>query len=139
MERLEKVLADTGGIIASLDPTDDNHLNVVEVILSSEFIIPATILPEVDYLATKYFGETVSRLFFEDLTEETYSYLNLTSVELPSVINLMKQYSDFPIGFVDASIAVLADNHKIKNILTLDRRHFSIIPSKVYGTFNLLP
>ena len=50
MERLEKVLADTGGIIASLDPTDDNHLNVVEVILSSEVIIPATILPEVDYL-----------------------------------------------------------------------------------------
>jgi hypothetical protein len=139
MERLEKVLADTGGIIASLDPTDDNYLNVVEVILSSEVIIPATILPEVDYLATKYFGETVSRLFFEDLTEETYSYLNLTSVELPSVINLMKQYSDFPIGFVDASITVLADNHKIKNILTLDHRHFSIIPSKVYGTFNLLP
>ncbi len=139
MAGFRHVLADTGGIIALLDINDCNHNPVLDVVNNSEIIIPATILPEVDYLVTKYLGEAVSRLFIEDLAEGRFQYLALESSELPLVFNVMSRYADIPIGFVDASLAVIADNRKIKNILTLDRRHFSIIRSTTYNTFQLLP
>jgi len=139
MAGLTKVLADTGGIIALLDASDKNHSAVVDVVLHSQMIVPATILPEVDYLATKYLGEAVSRLFFEDLAEGTFQYLGLDSSALPSILKRMTRYADVPIGFVDASLAVMADEQQIQNILTLDRRHFSIIRSESYQAFQLLP
>ncbi|QDZ39407.1 PIN domain-containing protein [Euhalothece natronophila Z-M001] len=139
MAGLTKVLADTGGIIALLDVSDKNHSAVADVVLHSQMIVPATILPEVDYLVTKYLGEEVSRLFFEDLVEGTFEYIGLDSSALPSVLNRMTRYADLPIGFVDASLAVLADEQEIQNILTLDRRHFSVIRSERYQAFQLLP
>jgi len=139
MEGLIKVIADTGGIIALLDANDRNHSAVVEIVLNSEIIVPSPILAEVDYLVTKYLGEEVSRLFFTDLAEANFQYVNLELSDLPSTLKIMSRYADFSIGFVDASIAVLADRHQIQNILTLDRRHFSIIRSERYQGFNLFP
>jgi hypothetical protein len=133
------VLADTGGIIALLDASDKNHSAVVDVVLHSEVIVPVTILPEVDYLATKYLGEAVSRLFFEDLATGTFQYLELDPSTLPSILKRMTRYADVPIGFVDASLAVMADHQKIENLLTLDRRHFSIIQSETYQAFQIFP
>jgi hypothetical protein len=39
----------------------------------------------------------------------------------------MAKYSDAALGFVDASIVAVAERLKIKELLTTDRRHFSLI------------
>jgi predicted nucleic acid-binding protein len=52
MARRQDVLADTSGILALLDRDDKHHTAVVEIIRNQTIIIPSTILPEVDYLAT---------------------------------------------------------------------------------------
>lgn len=56
MAKRLKVLADTSGIIALLDASDKHHQSVIEVVENYDIIIPSTIIPEVDYLATKYLG-----------------------------------------------------------------------------------
>ena len=139
MARTMRAIADTGGIVALLNRADKNHAAVASIVSNLELIIPATILAEVDYLVTKYLGESVFRAFLDDLTTEGFNYLETDLIDLNQTLKFMTRYSDIPIGFVDASIAALADRHKIQQILTLDRRHFHMIRSEVFDYFILLP
>jgi uncharacterized protein len=134
-----KMLADTSGIIALLNRKDRHHADVVRLVSLFELVVPVAILPEVDYMATKYLGERVARAFFEDINSGAFSYLGMDASDISKATEIMTTYSDIPIGFVDASVASLADRHKIQNILTLDRRHFDIIQSNQFQYFNLLP
>lgn len=139
MARLNSVIADTNAIIALLNSRDQNHQAILDIAIKYDVFIPSTILPEVDYMVTKYLGESVARQFLNDLAEGAFSYLNLEISDLFNTLKIMSQYSDIPIGFVDASVVVLADREQIPNILTLDRRHFSIIRSQKQDFLNLLP
>jgi predicted nucleic acid-binding protein len=58
MAGIKKILADTSGILAMLDNSDLHHLAVVQAIENATLLIPTTILPEVDYMTTKYFRRT---------------------------------------------------------------------------------
>ncbi len=107
-----KIIADTSGIIALLDSADKNHAAVVGIVRDSELLIPVTILAEVDYLVTKYLGESSSRVFLEDLKEGAFTYLSTDLFDIQQTLKFMTRYADIPIGFVDASIAALADRHK---------------------------
>jgi uncharacterized protein len=51
----------------------------------------------------------------------------------------MERYRDFPLGLVDASLVVLAERYQIKQILTLDRRHFNSIKTDKLDYLELLP
>jgi uncharacterized protein len=70
------ILADTSVMIAMLDRDDHHHTAVVEVIQTDTVLIPTTILPEVDYLATKYLGERVARSFLEAVIQGKFPYLS---------------------------------------------------------------
>lgn len=134
-----RAFTDTSGIIALLDRSDKHHQDVVKLLQTIEFVVPISVLPEVDYMVTKYLGEQVSRVFLEDISNQKFSYLTLDNMDIKQTAKFMKMYADIPIGFVDASLAALADRHQIQNILTLDRRHFNLIRSQLFTHFNLLP
>ncbi|WP_271253481.1 type II toxin-antitoxin system VapC family toxin [Pseudanabaena sp. Chao 1811] len=134
-----RVIADTGAIIALLDEDDKHHAAVVEVAQSFDLLIPVTVLPEVDYLVTKYLGEAVVRSFLEAMTEGAFIYLPIEIEEIRRTTEIMARYSDIPIGFVDASLVALAESHNIHKILTLDRRHFNIIRPEGIDYLELLP
>jgi hypothetical protein len=73
MARYSGVLADTSGIVALLDRDDRYHQSAVETIQVETILIPSTILPEVDYLSTKYLGECVARTFLANLTQGEFT------------------------------------------------------------------
>ena len=134
-----RVIADTGAIIALLDEDDKHHAAVVEVAQSFDLLIPVTVLPEVDYLVTKYLGEAVVRSFLEAMIEGAFIYLPIEIEEIRRTTEIMARYADIPIGFVDASLVALAESHNIYKILTLDRRHFNIIRPEGIDYLELLP
>jgi hypothetical protein len=51
----------------------------------------------------------------------------------------MEQYLDLPLGIVDASIVALAERHRVTEIATLDRRHFTVVRPRHAPSFTLLP
>lgn len=51
----------------------------------------------------------------------------------------MRQYGDFPLGFVDASLVALAERLDARELLTTDRRHFSVVRPQHARQFTLLP
>jgi uncharacterized protein len=55
------------------------------------------------------------------------------------IAELVARYSDLPLGSADASVVTAAERLKIDRILTLDRRHFSIVRPAHVEAFELLP
>jgi uncharacterized protein len=51
----------------------------------------------------------------------------------------MARYQGVPLGLVDSSIIALAERHQIRRILTLDRRHFSLIKPQRLEYLELFP
>ena len=54
------------------------------------------------------------------------------------IAELVAQYRDLPLGTADASVIAAAERLGISEIATLDRRHFTIVRSKL-GDLSLLP
>ncbi|NJK57769.1 MAG: PIN domain-containing protein [Pleurocapsa sp. SU_5_0] len=134
-----RLIADTSGIIALLDRDDRHHQAAVSAIKGQKISIPVTVLPEVDYLATKYLGERVARTFLEDINQDNFALLPFELVDLKKATPIMARYRDLPLGLVDASLLVLAERYSIDQILTLDRRHFNLIQSDQVIYFTILP
>lgn len=132
-------LADTSGIIALLDRSDRHHQSVVQIFKQYSLIVPSTTLPEIDYLASKYLGERAVRAFFKDLIDGYYTYQTVEVQDIQFALQIMNQYQGVPLGIVDSSIIAIAERYQISRILTLDRRHFSLIQSKRIPYLELLP
>jgi len=133
------ILADTNAIIALLDRSDKHHSFIVQIVEDNQILIPATILPEVDYLVNKYLGERVARSFLEALIDGSFQYLPVELIDIDRAIKIMARYQDIPLGLVDSSLVALAERHQINQILTLDRRHFNIVRPEGINYFELLP
>lgn len=101
-------------------------------------VVPTTVLCEVDYMITKYLGESVAKQFFGELLTE-WSILLFDQTDLARVNEIRIQYNDLPLGFVDASVIALAERHRIQRVLTLDRRHFTAVKPQHLGYLELLP
>lgn len=134
-----EVLADTNGIIALLDASDFNHAAAIGVANSYHLVVSSTVLPEVDYLVTKYLGEAVAQAFLQDLLDGYFRYLSVDLIDVQTALGIMSRYRDVPLGLVDSSVMALAERYKIQRILTFDRRHFSLVQPQTMEYFELLP
>lgn len=139
MANPSEVLADTNGIIALLDASDRHHQAALAIADSYRLIVPSIVLPEVDYLTTKYLGEAVAQAFLQDLADGYFRYLTVELVDIRAALNIMSRYRGVPLGLVDASIMALAERYQIQRIFTFDRRHFSLVKPQTMHYFELLP
>jgi uncharacterized protein len=131
------ILCDSSALIAFLDQSDRHH-QTVRVYEDETLVVPTTVLCEVDYMITKYLGESVAKQFFSELLTE-WSILLFDQTDLARVNEIRIQYNDLPLGFVDASVIALAERHRIQRVLTLDRRHFTAVKPQHLGYLELLP
>lgn len=102
-------------------------------------MIPSSILCEVDYMAATRLGVTTARVFLEDVTSGAYSLLQVELADIRRGLELMVQYEDAHIGFVDASVMALIERHRIARVLSLDWRHFGMFKPKGMNYLELLP
>lgn len=52
---------------------------------------------------------------------------------------LVNQYDDLPLGTTDASVIALAERLGIREVATLDRRHFTVVRPRHVEALSLLP
>lgn len=52
---------------------------------------------------------------------------------------LVLRYQDLPLGTVDASVVAVAERLGVREVMTLDRRHFSVVRPLHVPAFALLP
>lgn len=59
--------------------------------------------------------------------------------DLARMAELLWQYSDLPLGTVDASIVALAERLNVSRIATLDHRDFAVVRPRHVEAFELVP
>ena len=65
--------------------------------------------------------------------------MTLESDDLQRSAELVERYANLPLGAADASVIAVAERLDIRQILTLDRAHFSIVRPNHIDAFDLLP
>ena len=61
------------------------------------------------------------------------------AAEWQRIAELVEEYQDFPLGGTDASVAALAERFETELIISLDRKHFSVVRTGDGRPFRLLP
>jgi predicted nucleic acid-binding protein len=135
------ILADTSVLLAIGDRSDRSHRGVLDCVARTPetLVVPVTVLPEADYLITQRVGPATALAMLGSVAAGELQLEQLTLPDLQRSIELLRQYADSNIGFVDASIVAIAERLKITRVLTLDHRRFRMIRPKHCPSFELLP
>lgn len=76
--------------------------------------------------------------FLGDLAAGNLISESVAASDWMRMAELVAAYRDLPLGTADASVIATAERLGIHDIATLDRRHFSVVRSRL-GDFTLLP
>ncbi len=133
-------LIDTGFLLAVLDADDELHEACVAALEAEpEPILPDVVLPELAYMVMRELGATPLAAFLNTIADGELAIAYIAVEDLARSAELIVQYADNKIDFVDCAIAALAERLNIQNILTVDRRHFGALRPKHCDAFVLAP
>ncbi len=132
-------VVDTGPLYAAADLDDGAHRASVAALQRPELelVIPALVVAEVTFLVGRRLGPEPEAAFLRGLAQ--------TEVEAPTsddwerIAELVDQFADLPLGGTDASVVALAERLDAEVVITLDRRHFTVVRPRHRHTFELLP
>jgi predicted nucleic acid-binding protein len=107
--------------------------------IDDPLVLPVTVLPEVSYLIGSRLGYGVMRQFLSGLVTGNVTLETVTMTDLKRVTEILEEYEDSWLDFVDATIVAIAERLDVTRVLTLDRRDFTIIRPKHHSHFEILP
>ena len=136
-----KALVDTSFLFAVANGHDRYHSECL--ILAQEmrygFVVPITVLPEAAYLISSRLGHHVMREFVRQMAGPGWNIEPVGDADLIRGAEVLEQYHDSRLDFVDATIVAVAERLNICRVLTLDRRDFRIIRPSHCPAFELFP
>lgn len=133
-------IADTGFVVAVALITEEAHEACVAVYKRQGIIyLPQTTLAEVMYLLTREAGNTVAAQFILTLSATKYRIEALIAEDIQRSGEIVRQYADSRVDFVDATIIAVAERRNITEILALDNRDFRMVRPKHCPYFTILP
>jgi predicted nucleic acid-binding protein len=77
--------------------------------------------------------------FLKQLIQSDVIFETVTVTDLERTTEILAQYADTRLDFVDATIVSIAERLNIFRVFTLDRRDFSIIRPRHCDYFEILP
>jgi predicted nucleic acid-binding protein len=104
-----------------------------------QLVVPVTVLPEACYLIGTHLGASAEAQFVRSVQLGEVKVEFLKKEDLSRTVEVMEKYLDANLGFVDASLVAVAERLKVREILTTDRRHFSLIRPRHCASFTLKP
>ncbi|MBT2493399.1 PIN domain-containing protein [Streptomyces sp. ISL-96] len=139
------VIADTSGIIASIDRGCPDHTRAREVMDTAGLVVIAPlVLAELDHLVSGRFGQQAAGAVIDQVLTQARSgryLIGETGADVLSDARLtQRRYHDLDLDLTDAVIAVLAREYATDAVLTLDRKDFRAIrPLSAHAAFRVLP
>lgn len=102
-------------------------------------VVPTLVVTEVAYLIETRLGPEAEVRFLGDLASGAFTTDPVASSDWLRIAELVWEYRDLPLGTVDASVVTTGERLSIREVATLDRRHFSVVRPTHTSTFELLP
>ena len=91
------------------------------------------------YLIGTRLGSDAEVRFLGDLASGDFRIEPVPAADWLRIAELVRRYRDLPLGTVDASVVVTAERLGVDEIVTLDRRHFSVVRPHHTPAFSLTP
>jgi len=135
------LICDTGPLYAAMDRADADHEVCAELLAGSgePLLVPAPVVVELDWLAGNRLGPESFSLFLADLAHGAIAVVDLVRADYVRVRELLGQYADLKLGFVDAAIVAVVERLGESKLATLDHRHFRTIRPRHVEALELLP
>lgn len=133
-------LTDTGFLFAVLDAKDARHKKCFEALENETApFLPDVVLTELAYLVLRDLGHDVLTVFLRSLSDGELPIICADIVDLKRAAEILEQYADSKIDFVDAVIMAIAERLNVRRILTVDRRDFGMFRPKHCEFFEIVP
>ena len=101
--------------------------------------IPVLVVAEVTYLIERQAGPQAELRFLAELVEGRFEATAVEQSDWVRIAELVSTYRNLRLGASDASVIAVAERLKIKQIATLNHRHFSVVRPAHGERFELLP
>ena len=135
------LICDTGPLYAAMDRSDDDHRACADLLAGSDerLLVPAPVVVELDWLAGSRLGPAPFALFLADVEDGALTVVDLAHADYLRARELLEQYADLDLGFVDAAIVAILERLGETKLATLDRRHFGTVRPRHVDALVLLP
>jgi len=122
---MQRILIDSGPMIALFDKSDEYHLAAKEFIETntSELLTSLASVTETMYMLD--FNKNAQFDFLEWLLRGAVQIIDIEIDDLDRIKVLLKMYQDLPMDFADACLVYIGEKFNISDIATIDR-DFSI-------------
>lgn len=139
MERTPPV-ADTGFVVGLLNSADTMHTPIKKIYAQQQqILLPQTVLAEVAYLIGRNAGANIVVAFLQGLSASRFHLVALIEQDVMRVAEILDEYADSRIDFVDATVMAVAERYASTRILTLDQRDFRLFRPRHCDSFEILP
>ena len=132
-------ILDAGPWVALIDRSESMHTRCVQWFkdYSGKLYSTEAVLTEVLYLLN--FSVKAQTAAIDFVLKSVIELIPASDESLKKVRTLIKKYSDLPMDYADATIVCLAMDTGIRNVVTFDKRDFSIYRLKKNQPFVIMP
>ncbi|HLG96432.1 MAG TPA: PIN domain-containing protein [Bryobacteraceae bacterium] len=136
---MNRVLVDTGPLLAILLDTEQHHAACVRYFLDSGARLATCwpVLTEAAWLLQN--RPDIFANLLATVEKRGLEILPLSADDVPYIATLMRRYRNLRLQLADAALVHLANRERIDTIFTLDRRDFSIVRGAHGKRFTLVP
>lgn len=135
------IIVDTSGVLAAIDGSQRHHDSAAAALRNAAppWVLSPFVLAELDYLLATRVSLTAERAFLAEVERGVYRLETFDAEEIGSAERLIGRHAQMQIGLADASLVVLANRYGVRDLLTLDERHFRSVRAEGGRPFRLLP
>ena len=102
-------------------------------------VVPQLVVGESAYLVGRIAGTTIEVRLLRELEASSLAFEPFEPADLGRIAELVEIYADLRLGTVDASVIATAERLGATTIVTLDRRHFTVVRPRHVDAFDLVP
>ncbi|HEY8169962.1 MAG TPA: PIN domain-containing protein [Candidatus Limnocylindria bacterium] len=135
------ILLDTSGLLAAIDASQRHHDAARRALEAAPppWVLSPFVLAELDYLLAARVGQSAERALLAEVGREVYRLEAFDAGDIEAAERVIGRHADLDLGLADASLVVLANRYGIRDLLTLDERHFRAVRGPAGRPFRLLP
>ena len=133
------LLLDTGPFVALIDRSERNHKRCAAFFrdFRGRLITTESVLTEAAHLLGPSFPRQKPALDF--ILAGGVELVPMMPAVLNRCVHLMSKYSDVPMDYADATLVAVGETLGIRDVLTLDRKGFSVYRYASRGAFRIFP
>jgi predicted nucleic acid-binding protein len=120
------MLVDTSGLLAAIDGSQRAHAACAAAVGASRgpLLLSPFVLAELDYLLGTRVSAAAQDALLAEVERGAYRLEGFSAADVGRARAIAAAYRPLELGLADASIVVLAERHGVRDVLTLDERHF---------------